>query len=129
VTLNWVDRDAEGQGVEAVPSSDASVFGRVLVAAGAPTQPEDALPEWITDGPAEVRCAAAAAYVECRGQRAGEAELLQVREEAKTAERLETIGELLADVASRGAWTLSGEQVRLDREGTDALLETLDVEV
>lgn len=129
ITLDWVDRDAEGQGIEGVPSSDASVFGRVLAAAGAPIAPSDTLPEWILDGPEDVRRAVAAAYVECRGQRAGHGELLQVREEAKTEERLKAIGELLSDVAGRGTWTLSGEQIRLDREGTDALLETLDVEV
>lgn len=129
IDLAWIDRDDEGQGIEAKPSTDASIFGRVLLAAGAASAPTDPLPAWILDGDEQLRRAAAACYVDCRGQRAGNAGLLQIREEVAGAERLESIGELLASVAGAGSWTISGEQVRLDAEATGALIGTLDVEI
>ncbi|WP_248515952.1 hypothetical protein [Salinarchaeum laminariae] len=129
IQLSWIDRDDDGQGIEARPNADASVFGRVLVAAGAPTGPTHVLPQWIRDGPDDLQRAVAACYVECRGQRAGDARLLQIREEARSDAHLDALGELLVGVAGEGSYSVGNKMLRLDREATDALLGEIDIEV
>lgn len=128
VQLTWIDREADGHGVEAHPAKDQSVFGHVLVAAGAETDLTDVLPAWILDGQRDLRLAAAECYLECRAQIAGEGEVIQIREQDRPNERLEAIGELLVGVADVGSWTVGGDHVRLDVESTEAVRQTTDVE-
>lgn len=129
VELKYIDRSAEGQGVEAEPAENASVFGRILVAAGAPTDEEDVFPGWIHEEPFALQREVVAVYLECRGHLAGEAEILQIKEDARPQSHLESVGELLVRVAGRGSFTVKSQHLRLDQDATDAILDEICVDV
>lgn len=110
-----------GRSNEFVPSTDASVFGRVLHAAGAPVGPkpeqELALPDWIVDGPMNVKRAAAVTYLGERMGPAGLSGVLQHRWPSASEWFLHQVGELLVDVCG-GSFTVKHDHLRLDIEAT-----------
>lgn len=106
---------------EYVPATNASIFGRVLHAAGAPVGPKTSqsleLPEWIADGPRNVQRAAAVTYIGERMTPAGLSGVLQHRWESASEDFLEEVGELLVAVCG-GEYIVKHDHLRLDIEAT-----------
>lgn len=111
----------ESRANEYVPSTDASVFGRVLHAAGAPVGPKSSqqleLPEWIIDGPRNVQRAAAVTYIGERMGPAGLSGVLQHRWESASEAFLHQVGQLLVDICG-GSYVVKHDHLRLDVEAT-----------
>jgi len=113
--------DREGRADEARPTDDGSVLGRVLAALGAPVGPKAdqrlELPDYLTDGPADVREQFVRAYLANRAQPNNN--ILQLREE-RNRDYLESLAGLIEDVAG-GPVTISEKNVILSKEATEAL--------
>lgn len=111
----------EGRSNEFVPASDASIFGRVLHAAGAPVGPKAEqpleLPTWLADGPMNVKRAAAVTYVGERMTPAGVSGVLQQQWASVSDTFLRQVGDLLVDVFG-GSYVVKHDHLRLDIEAT-----------
>lgn len=117
-----------GRSNEFIPATDASIFGRVLHAAGAPVGRKSeqplALPAWITDGPRNVKRAAAVTYMGERMGPAGLSGVLQHRWPAASERFLRQVGDLLVDVCG-GSYVVKHDHLRLDVEATDTATRLL----
>ena len=110
-----------GRSNEFVPTSNASIFGRVLHAAGAPVgrkgEQELSLPAWLVDGPMNVKRAAAVTYMGERMGPAGLSGVLQHRWELVSEQFLHQVGRLLVDVCG-GSYVVKHDHLRLDIDAT-----------
>ncbi len=122
VGYRWVTRDEPNQADEIRPAKHASILGRALYAAGAPSGDKTAdtvigLPDWLDDAPPSVCASFAEMLVAERGaKRAGRATLaIQAN---RSRQYFEDVRELLEDVtgervtASDAGVTISADAVR-----------------
>jgi len=122
VGYRWVARENRGQADEIRPAKYASVLGRALVAAGAPTgdkTPETVkgLPDWVDDAPPSVRASFAELLVRERATVYPDKTTRRIVG-SRTTQYFEDVRELLEDVtgervtASDAGVTISADAVR-----------------
>jgi len=126
-----VDRaDDAGRATEIVPTCNASVLGRTLVAMGAPAGVKNeyadvSLPPYLDDAPARIRSDFVDVYLQNRGQRHPDKATMTVREE-RPAAYLDELAELFERVANEPV-TVSEQNVILSADASRALFGRLGV--
>lgn len=128
VELREIER-LPGRSNEFVPTVDAATFGRLLAAAGAPVGEKATLslrlPEWIVDGPMNVKRAAAVTYVGERMSPAGVSNVFQNRWDGASDRFLDQVGQLLVDVFG-GEYVVKHSHLRLDIEASTEARRVLE---
>lgn len=122
VSTRTVHADSDDRATEATPSEHASVLGRLMVClgvhAGRKTSESDiTLPAFLSDAPADARCAFAREYVHQRGCRDGER--IRFREE-RPRQYLRSLADLLRDVTGEQV-SRSGHNIILSSDAVDTL--------
>jgi len=107
---------------EVVPSNDASVLGRCLVAMGAPAGKKielDSFPAVVWDVPSDVRKSFARIYVAHRAAEFPQKQTMVIQEE-RSETYLEELRELLADVTGKTV-TTGGRTITISADAVRAL--------